>query len=803
MAYSPMIKQYFTIKDKYKDCILLYRLGDFYEMFFDDAVKASKILDLVLTARDCGDGKRAPMCGVPYHAVENYIMKLVNSGCNVAICEQGEQANKKMMDRNVVRVITPGTVIEDNILDEKANNFLLALYLGKKTAAFCWGDVSTGELLTAEIPLTADYSTLQEKLSAISPVEILCPADALFLNEKLNCFIGNFIPKMKAYYDSAFDFPEARKILLGHYKVASEKVLGLEEHPECVSAAGALLSYLYETQLRELPHIEKIEYVSENEYMSLDFNTRKNLELVASGREQKKKGSLLWLLDRTETSMGARKLKSWISRPLSNKKAISARLGYVEVFVDNFLLREGLCEALSNVRDIDRLCGKAAYGTVTPKDLLALKFSLGTVPRIKKIIETEGKDRLYELNKNIDPLSELYVLLDNSIDENAPALLKDGEYIKRGYDEELDKLYEIKHGSVTLLKEIEERERNRTGIKNLKVAYNKVFGYYIEISNSFKSMVPQGYIRKQTLTTGERYITEELKILEEKLLSADEKFGAREKAVFDNIRKQVIKNIARLQSLSNILSSLDAILSMSRVSVKNGYVKPEITDSDELIIKNGRHPVIEEYITEGSFISNDTYLDAGKNRTIILTGPNMSGKSTYMRQIALITVMAHIGCFVPADAAVIPVTNKIFTRIGASDDILLNQSTFMVEMIESAFIIKNATKKSLIIIDELGRGTSTQDGLSIAQAIIEYINEKIRAKTVFATHFSELISLEKDTEGINNYRVAVSENENGIVFLHKIERGGASKSFGIEVAELAGIDKAIINRAKELTSGNK
>ena len=397
----------------------------------------------------------------------------------------------------------------------------------------------------------------------------------------------------------------------------------------------------------------------------------------------------------------------------------------------------------------------------------------------------------------------MYVLLDNSIDENAPALLKDGEYIKRGYDEELDKLYEIKHGSVTLLKEIEERERNRTGIKNLKVAYNKVFGYYIEISNSFKSMVPQGYIRKQTLTTGERYITEELKILEEKLLSADEKFGAREKAVFDNIRKQVIKNIARLQSLSNILSSLDAILSMSRVSVKNGYVKPEITDSDELIIKNGRHPVIEEYITEGSFISNDTYLDAGKNRTIILTGPNMSGKSTYMRQIALITVMAHIGCFVPADAAVIPVTDKIFTRIGASDDILLNQSTFMVEMIESAFIIKNATKKSLIIIDELGRGTSTQDGLSIAQAIIEYINEKIRAKTVFATHFSELISLEKDTEGINNYRVAVSENENGIVFLHKIERGGASKSFGIEVAELAGIDKAIINRAKELTSGNK
>ena len=397
----------------------------------------------------------------------------------------------------------------------------------------------------------------------------------------------------------------------------------------------------------------------------------------------------------------------------------------------------------------------------------------------------------------------MYVLLDNSIDDNAPALLKDGEYIKRGYDEELDKLYEIKHGSVTLLKEIEERERNRTGIKNLKVAYNKVFGYYIEISNSFKSMVPQGYIRKQTLTTGERYITEELKILEEKLLSADEKFGAREKAVFDNIRKQVIKNIARLQSLSNILSSLDAILSMSRVSVKNGYVKPEITDSDELIIKNGRHPVIEEYITEGSFISNDTYLDAGKNRTIILTGPNMSGKSTYMRQIALITVMAHIGCFVPADAAVIPVTDKIFTRIGASDDILLNQSTFMVEMIESAFIIKNATKKSLIIIDELGRGTSTQDGLSIAQAIIEYINEKIRAKTVFATHFSELISLEKDTEGINNYRVAVSENENGIVFLHKIERGGASKSFGIEVAELAGIDKAIINRAKELTSGNK
>lgn len=803
MAFSPMIQQYLSIKEKYKDCILLYRLGDFYEMFFDDAIKASKILDLVLTGRDCGEPTRAPMCGVPYHAVDNYIQKLVGNGCNVAVCEQGELIDKKMMSRNVVRVITPGTIIEDNILDEKTNNFLLSVYLTKDNAALCWGDVSTGELLVCDTSCGSDFSRLQERITAISPAEIICNTTALQLNDKLSCIVNGYIPKMKVYYDIAYDLKYARTTLLEQMKVASEKVFGLDEHPNCVCAAGALLSYLQETQLRELPHMDSIKYVTGDEYMSLDFNTRKNLELVASGRDQKRKGSLLWLLDRTETSMGARKLKSWISQPLNNIDLIKNRLNLVEIFVDNFLLREGLCEALSNIKDIERICAKVAYGTITPRELLALKQSLGTLPRIKKILEIEKSSVIRKLNDNIDTFNELYTYLSDSISDDAPALIKDGEYIKRGFNKDLDDIYNLKHGSKQLLRDIEERERVNTGIKTLKIGYNKVFGYYIEVSNSFRSVVPQNYIRKQTLTTGERFITEELKALEEKLLVADERFATLEKEIFIEVKKNIVEMIPKLQRLSNVLSSLDALLSMSRVSVKNGYTKPVITNDNTLKIINGRHPVIEEFMTEGSYIANDTLLNTDDNRTIILTGPNMSGKSTYMRQVAIITIMAHIGCFVSADSAEIPLTDKIFTRIGASDDILLNQSTFMVEMIESAYIIKNATKNSLIIIDELGRGTSTQDGLSIAQAMIEYITDKIQAKTIFATHFSELIGLEKIIKGINNYRVAVKESENGIVFLHKIEKGGASRSFGIEVAGIAGINKDIIDRAKVLSSKAK
>ncbi len=794
-----MMQQYMSIKKQYEDCILMFRLGDFYEMFFEDAVKASSILDLVLTGRDCGEKQRAPMCGVPYHAVDNYISRLIAAGCKVAVCEQLNLNAKGVAEREVTRVITPGTVMEDSMLDEKSNNYLASVYFLNGKAALCWADITTGDLSVCELGEKTE-SELSETLVSLKPSEIICNSKALFLNDKLSCVKSEYVPQFRPYEDSAFECENAEKTITEFFGVHSINVFEIKESPLCIGAVGAVLAYLNETQKRRLSNISGIKLVTGNLYMSLDYNTRRNLELTQTSRDQKRKGSLLWLLDKTATSMGARMLKRWITRPLIHPVAIGRRLDAVECFVDDFLLREGLFDKLRGMRDIERICGKMAYGTVMPRDFKALEASLALLPEISVTLSYTKSEFCSRVRGEFTGYEELLDLLRSAISDEPPAMLKDGGYIKRGFNRELDELRKLSSDGKGMLCELESREKQRTGIKTLKVGYNKVFGYYIEVSNSFRNSVPADYIRKQTLTNGERFITEELKVLEEKLLTASERCGALERKIYAEICSTAAAYIPKLQKIAVAVASADCVLSLARVSVANGYVKPVINEEDgRLEIKAGRHPIIEELMKTENFIANDTYLDNGESRTMILTGPNMAGKSTYMRQIALITVMAHIGCFVPADKALIPVTDKIFTRVGASDDILFNQSTFMVEMTEAAYILKNATEKSLIIIDELGRGTSSLDGLSIARAVIEYINEKIRAKTVFATHYFELVELAEITEGIKSFGMAVKETENGVVFLRKVVEGGSSRSFGIEVAELAGIEKCVVERAREIS----
>ncbi|MEG1922871.1 MAG: DNA mismatch repair protein MutS [Clostridia bacterium] len=803
MALSPMMKQYFSIKKDYEDCIVLFRLGDFYEMFHDDAIKASKILDLVLTGRDCGEAQRAPMCGVPYHAITNYIQKLISAGLKVAICEQMELPEKGMAERKIVRVITPGTVIEDNILDEKNNNFLAVVCCNKenKALAVAWCDISTGELFTQNFDSDKLEEKLQELMVSLSPSEILCNAIAMNYNEKLTCIKNEYIPKFKQYYEMKFDEERAKEVILQQFKVHSLEIYGIERYPLCIKAVGALLSYINETQMRALPHIDGVKYINSSEYMSLDYNTRRNLELTCNNKDQKKRGSLLWLLDKTITSMGARMLKQWINQPLVNIEFINDRLDMVESFVDDFLMREGMAEALSYVKDIERICGKISYGNVMPKDYKALEITLKAIPKVKEVLNYTKVGYGKRINSEIITCDNLIQLLNTAISEDAPTTVKESGYIKKGYNKQLDELIEFSHNGKALLSALELKEREKSGIKSLKIGYNKVFGYYIEISNSFKDKAPIEYIRKQTLVNCERYITEQLKTLEEKLLTAEDNYSALERKLYNELRELVLPFIPTLQKISNAIAKLDALLSLSKVSVNNGYSKPLINQKDEtLTIKGGRHPIIEEFMRTENFVSNDTILDCNDNRTMILTGPNMAGKSTYMRQVALITIMAHIGCFVSADKANIPITDKIFTRVGASDDLLFNQSTFMVEMIEAAYILKNATRNSLIIIDELGRGTSNLDGLSIAQAVIEYINQTICAKTIFATHYFELSKLEGQLKGINSYKMMVTETKNGVIFLRKICKGSANKSFGIEVAAIAGIEKSIVDRAKIISN---
>lgn len=794
-----MMQHYLTLKEDYKDCIILYRLGDFYEMFFDDAIKASKFLDLTLTGRDCGLPERAPMCGVPFHAVETYISKLIEGGFKVAICEQmntPEEA-KGMVSREITRVITPGTLIEENILDEHKNNYLAAICkLGDKYG-LSWCDVSTGEFNLAEIAGDNSLNKAIDFLASISPSEIIADDETTELSLTSTVVQGGLLPKFQKYFKWAFDYEDSYKSLCKQLNVVTLDGFECTDKKAAVSSAGAILEYLHDTQKRALNHINSINYLTFSSFLVLDNNAKRTLELTETMRDRRKKGSLLYELDETCTAMGARNLHQWVAQPLHDSQLINERLNSVEELVKSDAIRLQIKEILSPMRDIERLAGKIAYGSINPKDCISIRDTLKLLPELKRVLKDSKTSLLKKIHSKIDTLNELYNLLDRSIDDNAPALTKDGGYIKAGFSPELDEYRNAKNNGAKIIAAIEAAEKEATGIKTLKTGYNRVYGYYIEVTKSFLDAVPYRYERKQTLLGSERFITPELKEAEEKILGAEEKALKLELKLFSEIKSVLSSAINTLKSNAIAIAKLDSLNSFAFVAIKHNYVKPKINDSVKKIqISNGRHPVVENSLKRGEFVPNDTLLDSKENRTMIITGPNMAGKSTYMRQVALITIMAHIGSFVPADSAEIALTDRIFTRIGASDDLTVGQSTFMVEMVEVAAIANNATENSLLILDEVGRGTSTFDGLSIAWALIEYVCNVLKAKTLFATHYHELTELEGVLENVRNYRVLVKELNDKVVFLHKIARGGANKSFGIEVASLAGVPDTIVKRAK-------
>ena len=793
------MQHYLETKKQYEDCILFYRLGDFYEMFFDDAKTVSKELELTLTGKECGLEERAPMCGVPYHAVDSYLNRLVQKGYKVAIAEQMEDPKlaKGLVKREVVRIVTPGTVTSAAALDKTKNNYLMGIvYLGD-TFGVASADISTGDFLVTEVPSERE---LFDEINKFSPSEIICNnafyMSGIDLEELKNKY--NFI--VSALDNRFFSDEMCRKILKEHYKVGSLDGLGLGDYDAGVIAAGAVMQYMYETQKSTLAHITAITPYSSGQFMVLDISTRRNLELLETLREKQKRGTLLWVLDKTKTAMGARLLRTYIEQPLLKKEAILERQNAVEELNLNYISREELREYLNSIYDLERLIGRISYKTAGPRDLIAFKNSLSMLPYIKNILGEFTSSLLKEFYEELDTLEDLYALIDQSILEDPPITVREGGIIKEGYNEEADKLRNAKTEGKTWLAELEEKEREKTGIKNLKVKFNKVFGYYFEVTNSFKDMVPEYFIRKQTLTNAERYTTDELKNLEEVIMGAEDKLVSLEYELFCQVRDHIAGEVLRIQKTAKAIAGVDVFASLSLVATRNNYTKPKINDKGVIHIKNGRHPVVEQMMRDDMFVANDTYLDNGKNRISIITGPNMAGKSTYMRQTALIVLMAQLGSFVPADSANIGICDRIFTRVGASDDLASGQSTFMVEMTEVANILRNATRHSLLILDEIGRGTSTFDGLSIAWAVVEHIaNTKILgAKTLFATHYHELTELEGTMSGVNNYCIAVKEQGDDIVFLRKIVKGGADKSYGIQVAKLAGVPDSVIARAKEL-----
>ena len=804
MALSPMMSHYMTIKEQHKDCIVFYRLGDFYEMFFDDAVKASEILGLTLTGRDCGLTERAPMCGVPFHAADLYISKLVNAGEKVAICEQLSEPNgRELVERKVIKIVSAGTLTNDELIDSKSNNFLLALYLNGEKASIAWTDITTGEFFAKKFVDSDLFAELFNELVRISPAEIIANSEAV---EKLSAsplFIQGVLPKLNVFTESEFESGIAENTLKRQLNVNDLKVFGFQNDDFAVIPCGALISYLKETQKSALYNLKKITIIEDKEFVMMDSNAIRNLELVKTLRDGKRYGSLLWVLDKTKTGMGARTLVSWILSPLCDIDKINYRLNGVESFYNNTLIRQSLSDVLSSVKDVGRLAGKIANGNLNPKDCLALSKSLAVIPNIKFQLSGIADEYVSSIVSKLSDYSDVVALLDRAIaddndDDDKNKKNKVVKYIKSGFNKELDELRSLAGGGKNALQAIESKERERTGIKTLRIAYNRVFGYYIEVTNSFKDKVPYDYIRKQTLTGAERYITEELKVLEEKILSAVEQAEVLELKLFGDIKAGLTTKVVDLQTTAEAIAELDVLIALASVARENGFVKPKMVGyGNELIIKDGRHPVVEAALKQ-RFIPNDCILDNAENRTMIITGPNMAGKSTYMRQIAIITVMAHIGSFVPAKEATIPLVDKIFTRIGASDSLISDQSTFMVEMTEVANIVRNATNNSLLILDEVGRGTSTYDGLSIAWAALEYLTEKVRAKTLFATHYHELTELEGVIEGVKNYKVTVKELPSGVIFLRKIVRGGANRSFGIEVASLAGVGEEITDRAREI-----
>ena len=788
-----MLEHYFAIKEQYQDCIIFYRLGDFYEMFYDDAKEASRVLDLTLTARG-----PAPMCGVPYHACDTYIAKLINAGYKVAICEQLTEPQKgKMVERDVIRVITPGTVIEDTILEESRNNYIMSIYKLGEVLSVCYADITTGEFNIETMKENIDVN-LSDTLTRIMPKEVIGNGEAKELYSALQIQKLGILPRFSQYFDWAFGYDRCDKNLKTQFGDNYSKVFDLEGNKNAKICAGALIEYLNETQKRLMSNINKINVVKNKDFMMLDPNTRRNLELTESIRERKKYGSLLWLLDKTKTSMGARKMRKIFDEPLRVSKTINERLNAVEEIVKKIILRDKLSETLSKINDIERLSGKIAYGNVNPKDLLSLKKSLEVLPLLKGILSETAT--LSKYNEEIADFEDIRDLLERAIKEDAPYILRDGGFIKDGFNTELDTLRNMKNDGKAYKDALEQSEREKTGISNLKIGYNRVFGYYIEVNRKDSDKVPLYYERKQTISNNERYITAELKELEDKILSADENAIKLENKLFGIIKETLLGYVQHLQRAAKVISDIDCLLSFALVAVKNNFVKPTINNSiNHIKIVDGRHPVVEAFLREGGFIANDTYLDGEDNQVMIITGPNMAGKSTYMRQVALITFMAHIGCFVPAKSAEISICDRIFTRVGASDDLAFGQSTFMVEMSEVANILASATKDSLIVLDEIGRGTSTFDGLSIAWAVVEHIAKNLTAKTLFATHYHELTDLEGVLSGVKNYKVSVKELDSGVVFLHKILRGGANKSFGIEVARLAGVSSDVIKRANEIS----
>lgn len=800
MGLSPMMSHYLQTKEKYKDCILFYRLGDFYEMFFEDAVKVSSLIDLTLTGKDCGLQEKAPMCGVPFHAADMYISKLVSMGEKVAICEQLTEATsgRELVKRDVVKVVTAGTITNNELIDEKTNNFLGSVYVGGNNAAFAWADITTGEFAVRKFDGNNVFSELLDTLVRIAPAEIICNAEAENIFKDLPLVKHGMLPKFNAYTESEYDFNIADNVLKTQLRVSSLSAFSLADEKFCIMTAGALVSYLKETQKQSLSIINSIRNENIENFMMLDVNAIRNLELVKTLRDGKRYGSLLWLLDKTKTSMGARKLQSWILSPLNDIDKINYRLNGVESLFNNTLTRQSLSNMLGSVRDVGRITGKISNGNLMPKDCVSLRNSLEVLPNIKFQLLGIDSEFIIDISENLNNFDDLVNLLNNAIADEPPSNLKDGGYIKQGYNSELDELRSLGKNSKACIAEIENKEREKTGIKTLKIGYNRVFGYYIEVTNSFKDKVPYEYQRRQTLANAERYITEELKDLEVRILSAEEKALQLEISIFNSIKEYLTNCVSELKTTSDAIADLDVLLSLSTVAKENSFTKPQmLSDVDGLNITDGRHPVVEA-LSKQRFVPNDCLLDNNDNRTMILTGPNMAGKSTYMRQVALITLMAHIGSFVPAKVAKIPLTDKIFTRIGASDNLISDQSTFMVEMTEMANILQNATNKSLLILDEIGRGTSTFDGLSIAWAVVEYITSVVKAKTMFATHYHELTELEGVFDGVKNYKVTVKEMQGGIVFLRKIMRGGTNRSFGIEVAEIAGVLKTVTDRAKTI-----
>ncbi len=796
---SPMMRQYMEIKEQNRDCIIFYRLGDFYEMFFDDAIKGSEELELTLTGRDCGLDERAPMCGVPYHSSEGYIARLVEKGYKVAICEQVEDpaTAKGIVKRDIVRIVTPGTVIEGEMLDEGRNNYLAAVYEKSGKIGLCFADASTGEAHITELSGEEMLGDLQNEIMRFSPSEILIDVKlkdkiAAFLEEKITAAIS-------VREDIHFDTNTTEAALCQNFDIISPENIGIENGSVSQSVLGAVIDYLRENGKTGTIAIKNVNIYTSAQFMGLDVTAVRNLELCETMRTKSKRGSLLGVLDKTKTAMGKRLMRSYVLQPLLSIPEITLRQNAVEELANDTVMRGEAQEYMSGIRDIERMMAKIVYGTATAKELLGLAATAHRFPYIKQLLSSASCKMLKSIYNDIDTLDEIVALIDAAISEDAPATVREGKIIKKGYNEQVDMLREDMDGGTSRLADIEARERERTGIKNLRVRYNKVFGYYIEVTNSFLDKVPADYVRKQTLTNAERFITDELKQLENRLLTAKDRAFQLEYEIFNSIRQTVAEAAARVRTTAAAIARLDTMCSMAQVAVENNYCRPLITGDGVISIKGGRHPVVEKLI-KTPFVSNDTYLDATSSRCAIITGPNMAGKSTYMRQVAIITLMAQMGSFVPAQMAEIGVVDAIFTRVGASDDLASGQSTFMVEMSEMAHILKNATKNSLLIIDEIGRGTSTFDGMSIARAVLEFVadKKKLGAKSLFATHYHELTEMENELDGIKNYNIAVKKRGDDIIFLRRIVRGGADDSYGIEVAKLGGIPDSVIRRAKQI-----